>query len=136
MPLRDGEGRIHSLQFIDADGNKRFLSGGRIAGCYYPIGIPVDTLCICEGYATAASVHEATGHAVAVAFNCGNLLSVAQILRRKFPAIELVICADNDTQTDGNPGLTKAREAASAVGALLAVQPCHGDFNDLLCRGA
>lgn len=135
VPLRDGGGALHSLQFIDAEGGKRFLSGGRIAGCFYLIGIPADTLCICEGYATGASIHAATGHAVAVAFNCGNLLAVAQVLRRKFPIIKIVLCADNDTRTTGNPGLTKAREAASAVGALLAVPPCHGDFNDLLNGG-
>ncbi len=135
VPLRDVAGTLHSLQFIGSDGHKRFLSGGRIAGCYYPIGKLFDTLCICEGYATAASIYEATGHAVAVAFNCGNLLAVSQVLRRKYPDTKLVLCADNDTQTDGNPGLTKAREAAAAVGALLAVPPCHGDFNDLLHGG-
>lgn len=135
VPLRDVEGTLHSLQFINSNGSKRFLSGGRIAGCYYPIGKLSDTLCICEGYATAASIYEATGYAVAVAFNCGNLLAVSQVLRRKYPDTELVLCADNDTQTDGNPGLTKAREAAAAVGALLAVPPCHGDFNDLLHGG-
>lgn len=135
VPLRDAAGTPHSLQFIDSGGHKRFLSGGQIAGCYYPIGTLSDTLCVCEGYATAASVHEATGYAVAVAFNCGNLLAVSQVLRLKFPDAKLVLCADNDTQTDGNPGLTKAREAAAAVGALLAVPPCHGDFNDLLHGG-
>lgn len=136
VPLRDEAGVLHSLQFINSDGHKRFLSGGRIAGCYYPIGALSGTLCICEGYATAASVREATGHAVAVTFNCGNLLAVSRVLRLKFPDSKLVLCADNDTRTEGNPGLTKARQAAAAVGAFLAVPPCHGDFNDLLQGGA
>ncbi|PCI52970.1 MAG: hypothetical protein COB36_14010 [Alphaproteobacteria bacterium] len=132
IPLRDGSGALHSLQFIDGDGNKRFLSGGRKAGCYFAIGTPADTLCIAEGYATAASIYDSTGHAVAVAFDAGNLMQVTQALRTKFPLIEITLCADNDVHTDGNPGLTKAREAAASVGALLSVPPMAGDFNDFL----
>lgn len=136
VPLRDGAGVLHSLQFIDGDGGKRFLSGGRMQGCYHSIGVLTETLCIAEGYATGASIYEAAGHAVAVAFNCGNLLAAARVLRQKYPALKIIICADNDTQTDGNPGLTKAREAAAAIGGFLAVPPCNGDFNDLYVGGA
>ncbi len=135
IPIRDSYRILHSLQFIDSLGNKWFLSGGRKKGCYFAIGSPLESLCIAEGYATAASVYESTGLPVAVAFDAGNLLSVAQALRAKFPHIEITLCADNDEHTPGNPGLTKAREAAAACGALLAVPPCHGDFNDLY-RGA
>lgn len=135
IPVRDSTGMLHSLQFIDEDGNKRFLSGGRKNGCYFPIGRLVDSLCIAEGYATAASVYESTGLPVVVAFDAGNLLSVAQALRAKFPCIKITLCADNDENTPGNPGLTKAREAAAAIGAFLAVPPCAGDFNDFL-KGA
>lgn len=132
IPMRDSAGNLHSLQFIDDDGNKRFLSGGRKKGCYFALGTPTESLCIAEGFATAATIHESTGLAVAVAFDAGNLLTVAQAIRAKFPHIEITLCADNDAETPGNPGLTKAREAAAAVGALLAVPPCSGDFNDFL----
>ena len=135
--MRNGT-ELHSLQFIAADGEKRFLSGGRVSGCYFPIGKPNGVLCIAEGYATGASVYEATGHAVAVAFNAGNLMAVARALRQRFPQLRLILCADDDATTEGNPGLSKAREAAQAVGGLLAV-PDFGaergedatDFNDL-----
>jgi putative DNA primase/helicase len=60
IPMCDGP-ELHSLQFIGPEGDKRFLSGGRVSGCYLPIGKPGGTLCIAEGYATAASIHEATG---------------------------------------------------------------------------
>jgi len=137
VPMRDGA-ELHSLQFIDTEGEKRFLAGGRVSGCYFSIGQPDGTLCVAEGYATGASIHEATGHAVAVAFNAGNLLPVARALRAKFPDLRLIVCADDDAMTDGNPGLSKAGEAAQAVGGLLAV-PDFGaqrpgratDFNDL-----
>lgn len=121
VPARDIEGRLHSMQFIGPDGGKRFLTGGRIAGCYYAIGRPDDALLLAEGYATAATLHQATGRAVAVCFASGNLGAVARALRSKFPRLRLVVCADNDAATAGNPGLTAAREAARAVGGLVAV---------------
>lgn len=135
IPMRDSAGVLHSLQFIDGEGNKRFLSGGRKKGCYFAIGSPSESLCIAEGYATAASIHESTGLPCAVAFDSGNLEAVALALRAKFPEIEITLCADNDANTPGNPGLTKAREAAAACGALLAVPPVPGDFNDLIQQG-
>lgn len=126
IPLRDVAGELHSLQFIGADGGKTFLTGGRKRGCYYAIGRPVETLCIAEGYATAASIHEATGYATACAFDAGNLESVARALRGKFPAARITVCADNDVGTPGNPGVRYAEAAARAVRGFLAVPTFEG----------
>ena len=131
ISMRDGM-ELHSLQFIEAGGGKRFLTGGRVSGCYFYIGKPDGSLFITEGYATGASIHEATGGAVAVAFNAGNLLPVAQSLRAKFPNLRLIVCTDDDANTPGNPGLMKGREAALAVGALLAIP----DFGSSRSDGA
>ena len=90
-------------------------------GCYHPIGKPAGLLIVCEGYATGASIHESTGHAVAVAFNAGNLEAVAVALHSKYPALKIIIAADDDYQTDGNPGMTKATAAVQAAGATLAI---------------
>ena len=127
IPMR-ADGMIHSLQFIGGDGDKRFLTGGRVAGCYFGIGNTrsAAALCIAEGFATGATIFEATGYPVAVAFNAGNLLAVARALREKFADLPLVLCADDDQHTPGNPGLTKATEAARAVGGLLAVPQFEG----------
>jgi len=62
VPLRDTDGKTWSLQTIGPDGGKRFLPGGRKRGCYFSIGKPDGVLVVCEGFATGASVHEATGH--------------------------------------------------------------------------
>ena len=139
IPMR-ADGVLHSLQFIGVDGDKRFLTGGRVSGCYFSIGATkgAAALGVAEGFATGATFHEATGHPVAVAFNAGNLLAVARTMREKFPDLPMIICADDDSQTEGNPGLTKATEAARAMGGLLA-KPDFGtdrpdgatDFNDL-----
>ena len=85
VPVRDRAGELQSLQTITNDGEKRFLPGGRVAGGYFAIGNPAVTLCIAEGFATAATIHEATGYAVAVAFNAGNLEAVTRVLREKLP---------------------------------------------------
>lgn len=126
IPARDANGVLHTLQFISADGTKRFLTGGRIAGCYYGIGKPFDQLLLAEGLSTSSTLRSVTGAAVAVCFNCGNLLPVARALRDKFPRLRLVVCADNDAHTPGNPGLTKAREAARAVDGFLAIPKFKG----------
>lgn len=127
VPARDLDGTLHTLQFISADGTKRFLTGGRIAGCYFAIGKPIDSLLVAEGMATAATLYQATGRAVAACFSCGNMEAVARALRSKFPALRLIVCADDDFQTPGNPGLTKARAAAKSVGGYLAVPKFRRD---------
>ncbi len=139
IPVRSG-GDLHSLQFINDDGSKRFLSGGRISGGYFSIGTIHGTgaLCIAEGFATGATIHQATGYPVAVAFNAGNLESVAKAMRQKLPGLPIIICADDDVETGGNPGLTKANHAARIVNGKVSV-PSFGDqrpagvtdFNDM-----
>jgi putative DNA primase/helicase len=138
VALCDAAGEMQSLQFIGARGDKRFLTGGRVVGLYFSIGRPNGKLCIVEGYATAASIYAATGYAVAVAFNANNLESVARALRKKYPSIQLIVCADDDTRGERNVGLEKAHHAARAIGGLVAV-PDFGadrphdatDFNDM-----
>lgn len=142
IPMRDGS-TLHSVQFIGSDGEKRFLTGGRVSGCYYSIGNPkgAAALCIAEGFATGATIHEATGYPVAVAFNAGNLGAVAQAMRDKFPDLPLIVCADDDHRTEGNPGLTNATEVALSVGGKLAIpdfgpdrDPSQTDFNDMATK--
>ncbi len=108
IPLLDVNGVIHGLQFIlDKITQKELIDkrGGKDkvfwpTGCakkehFHLIGSPTHILLIAEGYATAASLHEATGFAVAVAFDSGNLQSVAIALKRRYP-VNILICADDD----------------------------------------
>ncbi|MFZ4874998.1 AAA family ATPase [Janthinobacterium sp. Mn2066] len=139
VPIRDATGAITSMQFIYEDGSKRLKSHGKVKGCYYSFGgKPVDTLLVCEGFATGASLYAVTGYPVAVAFNAGNLEPVARVLRGKLPGIRIIVCADNDKfKESGNTGLMKAKAAVAAVGGLLAVPVFQSDdgqptdFNDL-----
>ncbi|MFO1505931.1 MAG: toprim domain-containing protein [Lysobacterales bacterium] len=145
VPMHDIDNTLWNLQTIAADGQKRFLSGGRKRGLMFVIGsitgaAHVDTgdtlgdirgLLIAEGYATAATLYECTDTPTVVAFDCGNLEPVASALRSKYPDVRVTLCADNDVQTPGNPGMAKATAAARAVGGFVAVPPNgHNDFND------
>jgi len=140
IPVFDLHGDTTSLQFITANGDKRFLTGGQIQGGLFPIFGGDGPLFIAEGFATGATIHAATEKTVLVAFNAGNLLPVAKLARRRYPGRVIVICADDDHETAAregkNPGIEKATAAAKAVGAVLAVpnftdQAGKSDFNDL-----
>ena len=130
-------GKLWTLQTIGPDGTKLFRQGGRKRGCFYLLGKLDGTIIIAEGFATAASIHEATALPVAVAFDAGNLQPVAEALRASFPDADLLIAADDDHATEGNPGASKAAHAAKAVGGRtvlprFADASCRGtDFNDL-----
>lgn len=129
VPLRDANGLLTSLEFIDDTGQKKFLAGARVAGCFHLLGNAADVICIAEGYATAASVHEATGYPVAVAFSAGNLLAVAQSLRARYPNATIIVCGDNDAN---GVGQTKAKDAAEAVGGVAVIPDTAGaDWNDI-----
>ena len=139
IPMRDTAGTLHSLQTITLHGDKRFHPGGRVKGCYHAIGgKPDGVLVIAEGYATGASIHEATGWSVAVSFNAGNIEPVAVALHKAYPALMLFIASDDDHLSPGNPGLTAAKQAALAVGGIVVVPQFPADrpgkatdFNDM-----
>jgi putative DNA primase/helicase len=137
VPLFDAFGLLWNVQRIQADGGKRFKPG-RAGGLFSPIGDLTNpaTILICEGWATGATLHEEAGHPVLCAMNAGNLLPVATAARSAWTNADLVICADNDRQTEGNPGVTYATAAAKAVGAKLIVPQFPdgvpgSDFNDM-----
>jgi phage/plasmid primase-like uncharacterized protein len=147
VPLRDVDGKLWSLQYIaaakpeDGSTDKLFMKDGRKAGLYHMMGEARDgqAVLLAEGYATAASLHAATGKPVAVAFDAGNLGKVAVNLRGRFPNSPMLVCGDDDlktlARTGRNDGREKAILAAHAVGGV-AVFPeglpeGGSDFNDL-----
>lgn len=136
VPLRDATGKLWALQSIMPGGTKMFPRYGRKAGSFHLLGKPAEAavLAFAEGYATAASVHTATGWAVACALDVGNLEPVATALAAQHTDKQLLIAADDDPKTEGNPGRTKALELGAALGALVAL-PTGGqpgdDWNDI-----
>lgn len=124
IPIQDTAFNIHGLQVIygstaekERKGRDKdyWPSGLTKRGHHFLLGVPGDILLIAEGYATAATLHEVTGLSVAVAFDAGNLLPVAEALHKKYKAARILICADDDFATFGNPGIASASAAALAV---------------------
>lgn len=125
VPAFDVEGKQWTMQYIQEDGTKRFAKDSKKEACFHPVGgmdalVAAPALVISEGYATAAQVAEALGHATVAAFDSGNLEAVAKALHAKFPDKPVIIAGDDDrhlVMTHGNnPGREKAEAAALAVG--------------------
>lgn len=145
VPMRDFDGQYKSLQRIATDGSKKFFSGAPAVNLFFVIGEASSSsiVFIAEGYATAASIYEAVGVPVIVAFNCINIGPVARIVRAKRPHSKIIIAADDDKKTEKklgrNPGISAAKDAASEVkGSYVSPQfsdknESLSDFNDLYC---
>lgn len=134
IPIYNEKRELVNLQFIDCDGNKRFLSGGKKKGCFTAIREPNSTtpILLCEGWATGASLHQDTGHFTAIALDAGNLEPVARVLRKLYPISEIIVCGDNDSN---GVGQNAAKAAAIAVnGKFLIPEQTDTDFNDILSR--
>lgn len=139
IPTKDIDGKIWGYQRILPSGQKFFASGQRVSETFHIIGDVEldDVIYIVEGYATGASVHDATKKPVVVAFNAANLVPVAKAFRRQYVNHNIIIAGDDDFETDGNPGRTKAEEAAAAsLGRAVFPQfknrqSGNTDFNDV-----
>lgn len=148
VPVMDARGKIISLQGIfpakdDGMGrDKDFWKNGKKRGGFLMIGRPqaAGTVAICEGYATGATIHAATGWCVIVAFDAGNLAPVAKEMRKAMPDCTFIIAADNDqwtTEPMENPGVHFAKQAASEINGLCVVPQFANldtrpsDWNDL-----
>lgn len=139
IPVVDLTGQLTSLQYINPHGGKSFKKGGKISGCFCPLGNleTASTILVCEGFATGATLREASGLPVVVAFNAGNLKPVTMALRLTHAHTKIVVCADNDHISKArNVGIEKAEEAAKLAGAFLiyplfAANDSGTDFNDL-----
>jgi phage/plasmid primase-like uncharacterized protein len=146
VPCRDVKGKIWGLQKIMPDGGKSFYPGQRVKGTMHVMGdiAAAKRIYIAEGFATAASIHMATGLVTVVGFNATNLPSVAKAITEAYPHLEITMCADNDQWTVVNG---EARNAGMEC-ALSAANECCGkvvapvfksldskptDFNDLHC---
>lgn len=148
VPMTDSTGKVWGLQVIRGKkGRQRekeyWPKGLSKQGHYHLIGgTPRGLVLVAEGYATAATLHQAVALPVAIAFDAGNLSPVSAALADAYPGLQVLVCADDDYRTKGNPGISKASEAALAVaGKWLAPKfaedrPTEGpkgltDWNDL-----
>lgn len=140
VPMRDVEGKLWGYQEIYTDGTKRFGTGQKKSGNFFTFGdIQNETIYICEGYATGASIFEAICACVIVAFDAKNLEHVATALYQKYPDKKFVICGDEDLFIETNVGRECGEKAAkSCLGKVIfpkflqnSAEDKKTDFNDL-----
>ena len=135
VPMKDIEGRFISLQWIYPDGTKRFFTGANISGAFFSVALDIlnqketanNPICLGEGYSTMATIYELTKLPCVAAMSCGNLLAVAKALKEKYPNNKIVVMADNDLKTKGNPGFNAAQKVVKANFAVGCAVP---DFKD------
>ena len=132
IPIMDETGKLWSLQMIDTNGGKRFLSGGKTGGCFFIVGTKhlkeATKVGIGEGYATCMTIYEQKQIPMIVCFNAGNMLSVSKKLSEALPNKEFIIYADND---ENDVGKDKAIAAAQVTNAEVVMPEEEGmDFND------
>lgn len=137
LALVDESGAVTAAQIITPMGEKRLLTGSAKRGAYHAINAPESpqSVLIAEGLATALSVHLMRPDALTVAaIDAGNLLPVAEVMRRKLPDAEIIIAADNDHHEDGqiNTGMEAAEKAALSVAGSVSLPPTKikADWND------
>lgn len=134
LPMFDAAGNVVSTQAIAPDGDKTFRTGCTSRGMF-GIGGPTPTVVVCEGFATGASIHEATGLRVYVVFSAGNLPAligdIAQI--EAVNGAQVVIAADNDASGTGQ---REAEKAAEKIGGAQVLMPAEvgADWNDISIR--
>ena len=134
LPLFSPDGELSSLQYIDESGGKLYHSGGQTGGMYWMLGTldQPGVLYIAEGFATAATIHEATNRPCIVAYSASNLVPTTGSLREQMPTQELVIVADND---QSGIGQRYAEQASAKYGARMILIPTPGDANDYAQAG-
>ncbi|SVW48345.1 primase-helicase zinc-binding domain-containing protein [Klebsiella pneumoniae] len=141
LELVDESGEVTAAQTITAQGEKRLIKGSAKRGAYYAVDAleRPQSVVIAEGLATALTCHLIRTDALTVvAIDAGNLLPVAEVMRRKYPQAQIIIAADNDHQQGGpesggtNTGKDAAEKAALSVAGWVSLPPteCKADWND------
>lgn len=108
VPAYGDDGDIKTLQYINDEGDKLFLEGGEAGGAYNILGEDTTCLIIAEGFATAASIHEATGKTTVIAFSAGNVPKVTRAMSKLYPTAKLIVACDNDKYGKFNAGVAYA----------------------------
>lgn len=132
LPLYDKDGKLTSLQYINHDGEKRYHTGGATGGAMWVIGSGDGVVYVAEGFATAASIHEATGQPVLISYSAHNLMSVTEFAVSQYGAGKIVVVGDND---ESGTGQKVCGQISQKLGVQVILPPVVGDANDYAQAG-
>jgi len=120
---------------------KRFTSGIKLKGSICPIGKIRDAkyIYVAEGFATAATIYEATNIPCVVVWNCNNMYQGIQTIRHINPKCRIIIAADKDIKDKSKDiSIKKAIFCKKRFSNILikwpefeTLDPDLTDFNDL-----
>lgn len=145
IPIRGSDNKALTLQAIRADGERRFWPGSTTEGGYTLIGRDDSqtTIVLCEGFATGATIHEATGWLVVVCLSASNMVRISRWAGHRWPGRAFVVAGDDDwhlllkEKPQPNEGLEAAIKAARNLGCSYIMPDMQGavtnggdDFND------
>ena len=122
---------VKSVQRIFHSGEKRFLKGGDTYATYYPLGRLNGRLWIAEGFATAASVFEATGDATSCAYSGLNMAKVAKSFRKQYPDLDIRIAGDKGGERYADEAMIACLGKAAIP--VFDVGDDGTDWNDFFC---
>ena len=134
LPVLDFSGYLRGVQYVRADGTKRFIGGMAKSGGFIPVAAKPDgsrPLWIAEGWGTAATLQAMRPEVCCIAgLDAGNLAAVAVEARKRWPTLDIVVCPDFDAV-----GQAKGHDAAVAARAKIlpmpaTIPPGCTDWND------
>jgi len=131
MPMRDVSGKFWNFQNISV--SPKLFRSGRAGGCFHLIEGDRRRIVVTSGYATGASIHEATGLCVVICGGDSNMLTVCRILK-DLHWKHLLVAADNDTGKSES-GNKIAKRINTELGIPYVIPETPGDFNDIFCAG-
>ena len=135
VPLYSQDGEISSIQYISADGEKKYHPGGETKGKFWSSGSfeNAKRIYFAEGFATSSTIHETTNDPCVICYSASNIVPVVGIFREMMGRdVEFVIVADNDKS---GVGQKYADQASAKYGARVIMPPIEGDANDYAAAG-
>lgn len=122
IPLQNTDNHLRILQYIKPDGSKLLKKDAEKSGNFFVVGGELrngQPFMYAEGYATAATLHLASGLPVVMTVDAGNMVTVAGKLKEKYPDSTHIIAGDDDMTREKNKGQIKAQQTAELTGGPL-----------------
>ncbi len=139
IPLSSADGAPMSLQAIRDDSERRFWPGSTQEGAHFMLGKDdgKSPIVFCEGFSTAATIHEATKLPVVMCITSGNMVHVARWAGHKWAGRDMIVAGDDDWHLVDNPQVKRnvGKDAALQMAKMLPGRAVFPDMAGLITDG-